>query len=82
MKTFAAFIVALSLFSASAVHATTDAGRTAVALPAFPEIAEMSSALRLPGDPVQTRQPEQTAFIWFIIWAIHCADYPDDEDWC
>ena len=82
MKTFAAFIVALSFFSATAVHATTDAGRTAAAPPAFPSIAEASDALRMPGDPAQARQPEQTAFFWFIIWGIHCADHPDDRDWC
>ena len=79
MKTIAAFVVALSFFSATAVHATTDASHATVALPS---IAEMSDALRLPGDPSQARQPEQTAFIWFIIWGIHCADYPDDDTWC
>ena len=82
MKTIAAFVVALSFFSATAVNATTDAAHATVASPAIPSIAEISDALRFPGDPSQARQPEQTAFIWFIIWAIHCADYPDDETWC
>ena len=82
MKTIAAFVVALSFFSATAVHATTDASHATVASPALPSIAEVSDALRLPGDPSQARQPEQTAFIWFIIWGIHCADYPDDDTWC
>ena len=82
MKTIAAFVVALSFFSVTAAHATTDAGHATVATPAFPSIAEISDALRFPGDPSQARQPEQTAFIWFIIWGIHCADYPDDDVWC
>ena len=85
MKSIAAFIVALSLFSATAVQATTDAGdasHATVASPALPSIAEISDALRLPGDSSQVRQPEQTAFIWWIIWGIHCADYPDDDEWC
>ena len=82
MKSIAAFIVALSLFSATAVQATTDPGRAAAATPAFSNIGEISDALRVRGDSSQVRQPEQTAFIWWIIWGIHCADYPDDDEWC
>ena len=82
MKSIAAFIVALSLFSATAVQATTDTGQATVATPAFSNIDEISDALGLRGDSSQVRQPKQTAFIWWIIWGIHCADYPDDDEWC
>ena len=80
MKTFTAFIVALSLFSAVAVHATTDAGPptneaglATVASPAFMDSAVFSGELLLPGEPDQVRQPEDTAFIFFL-WLIMCLD--------
>ena len=84
MKTIAAVIVALSLFSATTVQATTDLGQAPVATPAFPNVDEISDASRLLGDSSQIRQPEQTAFIWFIFWAIHCAEGAerDFDRWC
>ena len=82
MKTFAAFIVALSFFAASAVHATTDvahaptdAGSATLASPAVLNSAELSDALLLPGNPFEVREPEQTAiFFWILIWI--CVETP------
>ena len=80
MKTLAAFIVALSLFSAVAVYATADtgpatyeAGPAAAASPVFMDGAEVPDAWLLPGGPDQVRQPEDTAFIFFL-WLIMCLD--------
>ena len=80
MKTIAAFIVALSLFSAVAVHATTDtgpatyeAGTVAAASPDFMDSAVLSEEFLLPGDSDQVRQPENTAFLFFL-WLIMCLD--------
>ena len=83
MKTFAAFIVALSLFSATAGQAATDAGQAEAARPGFSDVAGISDALRLPGDPVQAGQPERTAFLWLLVWwEVHCRNYPNDNVWC
>ena len=80
MKTIAAFIVALSLFSAVAVHATTDTGPAtneawpaAAASPVFMDSAGIPDAWLLPGGPDQVRQPEDTAFLFFL-WLIMCLD--------
>lgn len=82
MKTLAAFIVALSLFSAVAAHAMTDVGpatnevgHVADASPAFVNIAEFSDALLLPGASDQVREPEDTAFFWMLL-IIMCVDRP------
>ena len=81
MKTFAAFIVALSFFAASAVHATTDiaptdAGSATLASPVVLNSAELSDALLLPGNPFEVREPEQTAiFFWILIWI--CVETPN-----
>ncbi len=66
MKTFAAFIAALSLASAVAAHATTDAG-PAAAPPASAQSAGLADAWLSPGDPDQVRQPENTA-LYFFMW--------------
>ena len=66
MKTFAAFIAALSLASAVAAHATTDAG-PAAAPPASAQSAELTDAWLLPSDSDQVRQPENTA-LFFFMW--------------
>lgn len=83
MKTVAAFIVALSLFSAVAVNAMTDAGPAtneagpaAIAAPAFMNSAEIPDAWLLPGGPDQGRQSERSAFIW-LLFLLMCLDHPE-----
>ena len=66
MKTFAAFIAALSLASAVAAHATNDAG-PAAAPPASAQSAGLTDAWLSPGDSDQVRQPENTA-LYFFMW--------------
>ena len=66
MKTFAAFIAAMSLASAVAAHATTDAG-PASAPPASEQSAGLTDAWLSPGDSDQVRQPENTA-LYFFMW--------------
>ena len=73
MKTFAAFIAAMSLASAVAAHATTDAGPAtngawpAAAPPASEQSAGLTDAWLSPGDSDQVRQPENTA-LYFFMW--------------
>ena len=66
MKTFAAFIAAMSLASAVAAHATTDAGPASVP-PASAQSAGLADAWLSPGDSDQVRQPENTA-LYFFMW--------------